>query len=85
MLFTRLVPIISFDMISYAAGLTPMRFRDFLGATLVGMAPATFLYAYLGEQAPQYIRVLLVAFEVVIVEAGILAVVQRWHRSRAVS
>ncbi len=84
-LIARLVPIISFDIISYAAGLTPMRFRNFLGATLLGMAPATFLYAYLGEQAPQYVWVLLVAFGVVIVGAAILAVVRRWKRSRTVS
>ncbi len=84
-LIARLVPIISFDIISYAAGLTPMRFRNFLGATLLGMAPATFLYAYLGEQAPQYVQVLLVAFGAVIVGAAILAVVRRWNRSRAVS
>lgn len=62
-----------------------MRFRDFLGATLVGMAPATFLYAYLGEQAPQYVRVLLVAFGIVIVGAAVLAVVRRWNRSKAAS
>ncbi|HSH79479.1 MAG TPA: TVP38/TMEM64 family protein [Herpetosiphonaceae bacterium] len=84
-LIARLVPIVSFDIISYAAGLTPMRFRNFLGATLLGMAPATFLYAYLGEQAPQYVQVLLVAFGAVIVGAAILAVVRRWNRSRAVS
>jgi uncharacterized membrane protein YdjX (TVP38/TMEM64 family) len=84
-LIARLVPIVSFDIISYAAGLTPMRFRNFLGATLLGMAPATFLYAYLGEQAPQYVWVLLVAFGVVIVGAAILAAVRRWMRSRTVS
>ena len=85
MLIARLVPIVSFDIISYAAGLTPMRCRNFLGATLLGMAPATFLYAYLGEQTPQYVRVLLVAFGVVIVGAAILAAVRRWRRGRAVS
>ncbi len=85
MLIARLVPIVSFDIISYAAGLTPMRFRDFLGATLVGMAPATFLYAYLGEQAPQYVQVLLIAFGVVIVVAAILAGFRRWQRSKAAS
>ncbi len=59
-----------------------MRFRNFLGATLVGMAPATFLYAYLGEQAPQYVWVLLVAFAVVIVGAALLAGIRRWNRGR---
>jgi len=84
-LIARLVPIISFDVVSYAGGLTPMRFRDFLGATLLGMAPATFLYAYLGEQAPQYVQVLLIAFGVVIVGAAILAGFRRWQRSKAAS
>ncbi len=56
-----------------------MGFWGFLGATLLGIAPATFLYSYLGEQAPQYVWVLLLAFGVVIVAAVIVALVRRQH------
>jgi uncharacterized membrane protein YdjX (TVP38/TMEM64 family) len=46
---TRLVPFISFDVVSYAAGLTPMRIRPFLVATYLGMLPLTVLYASMGS------------------------------------
>lgn len=58
-LVARLIPVVSFDVVSYAAGLTRMSFLRFLLATTVGMAPATFVYAYLGRRAPQYIDALL--------------------------
>ncbi len=76
-LVARLVPIVSFDVISYAAGLTRMGFWGFLSATVLGMLPATFIYSYLGEQAPQYVWVLLLAFGVVIAVAVIVALVRR--------
>ncbi|CAN5912550.1 hypothetical protein BH23ACT11_BH23ACT11_05350 [soil metagenome] len=76
-LVARLIPVVSFDVISYAAGLTRMSFLRFLLATTVGMAPATFVYAYLGQRAPQYINVLLVVFGLVIAAAIIAALVRR--------
>ncbi len=83
-LVARLVPVISFDIISYAAGLTRMGFWRFMLATMVGMSPATFLYAYLGGQAPQYVQVLLVAFGVVIAGATVAAVLRRRRQNRRI-
>ncbi len=83
-LVARLVPVLSFDMISYAAGLTRMRFSGFVLATIVGAAPATFVYAYLGGRAPQYVQVLLVAFGIVIAGTVVAAVVRRRRQGRAV-
>ena len=48
----RLIPLISFDVISYAAGLTSLSFWRFLGATALGMAPGTFVFVYLGGASP---------------------------------
>lgn len=48
----RLVPGVSFDVVSYAAGLTGISFRLFLAATTAGVAPQAFLYAYLIREAP---------------------------------
>lgn len=76
----RLIPIISFDAISYAAGLTRMSFAKFLIATVVGMAPATFVYSYLGENAPQYINALLVVFGVVVAALVVSTIVRRRRR-----
>ncbi len=44
----RLIPLVSFDAISYGAGLSGIRFRSFLLATAFGMAPGTFVFVYLG-------------------------------------
>ena len=45
---TRLLPFISFDLISYAAGLTVLSLWRFALATLAGIAPASFVLAHLG-------------------------------------
>ena len=83
-LVARLVPVVSFDIISYAAGLTRMGFWQFMLATVVGMAPATFIYSYLGGQAPQYVQVLLVAFGVVIAGAVVAAVLRRRRQGKRI-
>jgi uncharacterized membrane protein YdjX (TVP38/TMEM64 family) len=62
----RLVPVLSFDVISFAAGLTRMKFPGFLLATVIGASPATFVYAYLGGHAPQYVEALFLAFGLII-------------------
>ncbi len=46
---SRLVPIFSFDLISYGAGLTNMSVRAFAIATLFGMIPPTFALTYAGS------------------------------------
>ena len=46
---SRLVPFISFDAVSYAAGLTPLAFWRFALATLAGVLPISFLLAFFGE------------------------------------
>lgn len=83
-LVARLVPIVSFDVVSFAAGLTRMRFWGFLVATVIGMSPATFVYSYLGERAPQHVRVLLVAFGIVVAVGVIAAVIRRRKRGKPV-
>jgi uncharacterized membrane protein YdjX (TVP38/TMEM64 family) len=47
-LIARLLPFISFDFVSYAAGLTPMGFWGFFAATGIGQLPATIVYSYVG-------------------------------------
>ncbi|MEE8517041.1 MAG: VTT domain-containing protein [Alphaproteobacteria bacterium] len=45
---SRLLPFISFDLVSYAAGLTPLTWLRFAIATLVGIIPASFMLAHFG-------------------------------------
>ncbi|GJL65733.1 MAG: hypothetical protein NPIRA05_07040 [Nitrospirales bacterium] len=48
---SRLLPIFSFDLVSYGAGLTSMSLKAFALATLVGMIPPTFALVYFGSSA----------------------------------
>lgn len=47
-LVARLLPFISFDIVSYAAGLTSMSLPAFVIATGLGQLPATIVYSYVG-------------------------------------
>ena len=47
-LVARLLPFISFDIVSYAAGLTSMGFVGFFVATGLGQLPACIVYSYVG-------------------------------------
>lgn len=47
---TRLMPFVSFDAVSYAAGLTPLTWWRFALATLGGIVPASFLLAHFGQE-----------------------------------
>lgn len=47
-LIARLLPFISFDIVSYGAGLTSMSFGSFFLATGIGQLPATIIYSYVG-------------------------------------
>ena len=47
-LICRLLPFISFDIVSYAAGLTSISFGAFFLATGLGQLPVTIVYSYVG-------------------------------------
>ena len=76
-LIARLVPIISFDAISYGAGLTGMRFLGFAIATGIGQLPATLLYSYLGDRVTGSIKVLFWGFGIAIAVSIIIGIVKR--------
>lgn len=47
---SRLLPFVSFDLVSYAAGLTSLTVWRFAVATLAGIIPASFLLAHFGGE-----------------------------------
>ena len=65
-LIARLLPFISFDIVSYAAGLTSMSFGSFFVATGIGQLPATIIYSYVGGMltggAKMFVTALLLLF-----------------------
>ena len=48
-LLTRLIPLFSFALVSYAAGVTAIKVWRYALATAVGMLPMTFVFAGLGQ------------------------------------
>jgi uncharacterized membrane protein YdjX (TVP38/TMEM64 family) len=48
-LLLRLSPLFPFNLLNYALGLTRVRLRDYVLASLPGMFPGTLLYVYLGS------------------------------------
>jgi uncharacterized membrane protein YdjX (TVP38/TMEM64 family) len=81
-LVARLTPLVSFDLISYLAGLSAIGFGRFLLATAVGMLPGTFAWTALGHDLAQaqttaWRLSLLALLAVVALLAG------RWWKRRA--
>jgi len=65
-LIARLLPFISFDIVSYGAGLTSMRFWPFFIATGIGQLQDTLIYSYAGQMlgggAKKFVFGLLILF-----------------------
>ena len=58
-LVCRLLPFVSFDAISYFAGLTPLKFLPFFIATGLGQTPATIVYSYVGGMLTGGARIMI--------------------------
>lgn len=65
-LIARLIPYIPFDVVSYVAGLTRMRFIGFLIATGIGQLPATAVYTFLGGKISIHTRLMLYGFGITV-------------------
>jgi uncharacterized membrane protein YdjX (TVP38/TMEM64 family) len=48
-LYLRLVPVIPYNAFNLLAGASPIRFRDYFWASVIGMIPGTMLFALLGD------------------------------------
>lgn len=68
-LVLRLVPAFHFDLVSYAAGLTPMSLGRFAIATLIGMTPPVIAIVAVGDQLAARPEVAIAIFGVLVVLA----------------
>ena len=48
MVFIRFIPLISYDLISYASGLARLKLTNYMLGTFIGIAPRIFAYTYVG-------------------------------------
>lgn len=45
----RIIPILNFDLVSYVAGISRLKFRSYVFATMLGVLPGTLAYNLLGD------------------------------------
>jgi uncharacterized membrane protein YdjX (TVP38/TMEM64 family) len=49
----RLIPLFPFDVISYAAGFSGVKFKDFAFATILGIIPGIFVFINIGDKSTE--------------------------------
>ena len=62
--YLRMVPVIPYNALNLLAGASPIAFRDYFWATMIGMVPGTILFAFLGDAlwhplSPKFLLALL--------------------------
>jgi len=63
-LYLRVFPIIPYNALNLLAGASPITFKDYFWASMIGMIPGTILFAFLGNElwhptSPRFILALL--------------------------
>lgn len=81
-LVCRLLPFMSFDIVSYAAGLTGMGFWGFLGATGLGQLPATLVYSYVGGMLTGSAQTVMTALLIIFALFALVALVRQVYVAR---
>ncbi|MEN8132494.1 MAG: VTT domain-containing protein [Pseudomonadota bacterium] len=83
---SRLIPFLSFDLVSYGAGLTPIKTWRFALATLAGLIPVSFLLTHFGgeltsSRLDQALLILLLLGGITLLPIIIKGLL-RWYRRR---
>jgi uncharacterized membrane protein YdjX (TVP38/TMEM64 family) len=79
--YLRMVPVIPYNALNLLAGASPIAFRDYFWATMIGMVPGTILFAFLGDALwhPLSTRFLL-ALLLIGASVGCGELYRRWSR-----
>jgi len=82
----RLIPFMSFDIVSYAAGLTPLKPWRFALATFIGVIPVSFALAYFGGELADLdvhrIALIGLSLGTVTLVPLLALLIRRWTRAR---
>ncbi|RLK62710.1 TVP38/TMEM64 family protein [Atopobacter sp. AH10] len=81
-LIARLLPFISFDIVSYAAGLTSMSFWNFFIATGIGQLPATVIYSYVGGMLTGGAKFLVTALLILFALSVLIALLRKIYEEK---
>ncbi len=79
--YLRVVPVIPYNALNLLAGASPITFRDYFWASVIGMIPGTILFAFLGDAlwhplSPKFVLALLL----IGTSVGCGEVYRRWSR-----
>ena len=81
-LIARLLPFISFDLVSYAAGLTSMKFGSFFIATGIGQLPATIVYSYVGGMLTGGAQMLMTGLLILFALSALAVILRNIYKER---
>lgn len=81
-LICRLLPFVSFDIVSYAAGLTSMSFGAFFVATGLGQLPATIVYSYVGSMLTGGAKLLVTGLMILFALSALIVMVRKIYMER---
>ena len=81
-LIARLLPFISFDLVSYAAGLTSMNFSSFFIATGIGQLPATIVYSYVGGMLTGGAQMLMTGLLILFALSALAVILRNIYKER---
>lgn len=84
-LIARLLPFMSFDLVSYAAGLTSMAFIPFFIATGIGQLPATIVYSYVGGMLTGGAQLLVTGLLILFAVSIFIALIRKIYYSKEAS
>ena len=81
-LICRLLPFVSFDLVSYAAGLTSMPFWSFFIATGIGQLPATLVYSYVGGMLTGGARLFVTGLMILFALSALIVMLRRIYMEK---
>lgn len=81
-LICRLLPFVSFDIVSYAAGLTSMSFKSFFIATGIGQLPATLVYSYVGGMLTGGAQLLMTGLLILFALSALIVMLRKIYMDR---
>ena len=81
-LICRLLPFISFDYVSYAAGLTSMSFWSFFIATGIGQRPATLVYSDVGSFLTGGAKLLMTGLLIMFSLCALIAMIKTMYMNK---
>ena len=72
----------SFDLVSYFAGLTPVGFWKFFLATGLGQLPATIIYSYAGGTLSKGAQYMMIGLIIIFVGAALVSILKKMYDSK---